>query len=96
MNKGCGCQTGILKHIKPPYADLFHLPCCIHDDDYDIGGDAAARRTADRNLFRRCVKIVNRSEMNPWRVMWLVHVAMLYYIAVRVLGFMFFKFDKSK
>lgn len=48
---------------------MFHLPCCVHDDDYDIGGNAAARRTADRELFRRCIIVIQRNERNPWRMM---------------------------
>ena len=96
MRKGCGCQSGFLRFIKPPYADMFHLPCCVHDDDYDIGGDAAARRTTDRELFRRCIIVIQRNERNPWRMMWLFNIAMLYYVCVRAFGFMYFNKHKTK
>lgn len=96
MSNGCGCERGLLRHIKPPYANMFHLPCCVHDDAYDIGGDAAARRSADRDLFRRCITVIQRNERNPWRMMWLFNIAMLYYICVRVFGFMYFNKHKTK
>lgn len=95
MSKGCGCQSGIFKHIKPPYAGLFHLPCCIHDDEYDIGGDRAARLKADRNLFRRCITIVSRADYSPWKMMWLSHIAMLYYLCVRIFGRFYFSYTKK-
>ena len=75
---------------------MFHLPCCVHDDAYDIGGDAAARRSADRDLFRSCITVIQRNERNPWRMMWLFNIAMLYYICVRVFGFMYFNKHKTK
>lgn len=96
MSNGCGCERGLLRHIKPPYANMFHLPCCVHDDAYDIGGDAAARRSADRDLFRSCITVIQRNERNPWRMMWLFNIAMLYYICVRVFGFMYFNKHKTK
>lgn len=96
MTNGCGCQSGVLRFIKPPYAKMFHLPCCVHDDAYSIGGDAHARRNADRELFRRCITVIHRNEQSPWRMMWLIHIAMLYYVCVRTFGFMYFNFTKSK
>nr|DAL02907.1 MAG TPA: Group XII secretory phospholipase A2 precursor (PLA2G12) [Caudoviricetes sp.] len=93
MSNGCGCQTGLFRYIKPPYARMFHLPCCIHDDAYEIGGDKHSRRMADRELFRRCTVVVCRNEHNPWRMMWLFTIAMTYYIAVRIFGFIYFKFN---
>ena len=96
MSNGCGCENGLFKFIKPPYARLFHLPCCLHDDEYDIGGDSNARRIADRNLFTRCVKTIHRNENNPWRMMWLFHIAMMYYVCVRAFGFMYFNKNISQ
>lgn len=48
---------------------------------------------ADRELFRRCTVVVCRNEHNPWRMMWLFTIAMTYYIAVRIFGFIYFKFN---
>lgn len=96
MSKGCGCQTGILKYFKPPYAKMFHIPCCIHDDDYDIGGGKSERKEADRNLFLRMVKVSIRRTSNPWAVCWYVSVALMYYMGVRLFGHLFFNFTKEK
>lgn len=56
MSNGCGCEKGVLKFIKPPYARKFYIPCCMHDDDYDEGGDKSDRKEADRMLFFRMMK----------------------------------------
>lgn len=90
MSKGCGCQSGILKYFKPPYANLFHIPCCIHDDDYDIGGDKEARLKADKNLFQRCVTIIIRNRYSPFKMIWMFNIALLYYMSVRIFGRFFF------
>lgn len=83
MSNGCGCQTGFLKYIKPPYANYFYIPCCIHDDEYDLGKN---RKKADRDLFLGCMKIILKNENNPWKILWLTGIAGLYYIAVRIFG----------
>ena len=95
MSKGCGCQSGIFKHLKPPYAKLFHFPCCIHDDGYDLGGGKLERKIEDRTLFMNCIKTVLKNYKNPWKMMWLFHIAMLYYVMVRLFGKFFFHYQKS-
>lgn len=87
MSNGCGCQTGILKYFKPPYAKYFYIPCCIHDDNYDLGGD---RKKADQILFLGCMKTILKQETNPWKISWLTIVSLLYYIAVRIFGQFYF------
>lgn len=87
MSNGCGCQTGILRFIKPPYAKKFYVPCCIHDDDYDRGGD---RKEADKCLFLGCMKTILKEETNPWKIFWLSFVSLSYYIAVRIFGRFYF------
>lgn len=92
MSKGCGCQSGLLRFVKPPYAKKFYVPCCMHDDDYERGGGKEERLMSDRDLFLRMMRIVNENEISPWRVTWFTMVALLYYVSVRVFGWRFFNF----
>lgn len=94
MSNGCGCEKGVLRYIKPPYAKKFYIPCCLHDDDYDRGGDKKARQNADKRLFRGCFKLILRQEQNPWQMVWLTLIALLYYCSVRLFGWMFFNYNK--
>ncbi|WP_297071344.1 hypothetical protein [uncultured Duncaniella sp.] len=90
MSRGCGCERGVLRYIKPPYARLFYPACCIHDDDYDRGGDNETRKTADRRLFRNCMKIATGLQFSPWKSTWLTLIALLYYVSVRIFGRFYF------
>lgn len=90
MKKGCGCTTGILRYIRPPYASMFYVPCCMHDDDYDRGGTTVQRKSADVALFVRMCRVIMENENKPLRVLWLTFVAFNYYIAVRLLGRWYF------
>lgn len=94
MSNGCGCSKGVLRFIKPPYAKYFDLPCCCHDDDYDIGGDKNARQNADKQLFLRCFKLIQLRENNPYLMVWLTLIAMLYFVSVRLFGWLFFTYKK--
>lgn len=96
MSNGCGCQTGVLKWFRPPYARTFFVPCCMHDDDYDRGGTAGDRREADRKLFARMVRLIAKGGYvwQPWRCVWMVFVAWLYYVSVRVFGRFYFNYIK--
>lgn len=86
MSNGCGCERGVLRYVRPPYARLFYAACCVHDDDYDRGGGERERLAADRLLFGNMVRVAWRVGGSPWRVAWLVAVALGYYAAVRVAG----------
>ena len=92
MSNGCGCESGVLKYIKPPYAKYFDLPCREHDDAYDMGGNEKMRQRADKWLFRGCFGTVYEKETNPWKMVWLSLIALFYYTSVRLFGFMFFNY----
>lgn len=92
MSNGCGCQSGLLKHIRPPYAKKFYVPCCMHDDDYDRGGDKYSRLFADKMLFFRMMKTIIKEDITPGRTLWLVLIAYGYYIAVRLMGWRYYKY----
>jgi len=95
MSNGCGCSSGWLKWFKPPLAKYFYAACCMHDDDYDRGGNAEQRKRADRRLFSNMLWIVQQREENPFRAVLYAHIALLYYVSVRVLGSRFFNHKKE-
>lgn len=86
MSNGCGCESGLLKYIKPPYSKLFYVACCIHDNKYDIGGDKTDRSKADAELFRDMLIIITKGGYNVWKSFYLVTIALIYYISVRLFG----------
>lgn len=92
MSNGCGCQSGVLKYIKPPYAKKFYVPCCMHDDDYDKGGDKYSRLFADKMLFDRIMRVIHKENITPTRTLWMVFIAYAYYIAVRLMGWRYFNY----
>lgn len=95
MSNGCGCEKGLLKYLKPPYAKDFYVPCCMHDDDYDRGGSEAERKEADKNLFLRMLKLVLSKTGNPWKIVWFVMIALLYYVSIRIFGRFYFNYKKN-
>lgn len=92
MSNGCGCQKGVLRFVKPPYAQKFFLPCELHDNDYDIGGSEKERREADLSLFLRMQKVSHREHRNPHILVWFSLIALLYYVSVRVFGRFYFNY----
>lgn len=92
MSNGCGCETGLLKYIKPPYAKMFYAACCIHDDDYDVGGNKADRAKADDALFRNMLITITKSDCNVWKSYHLTTMALIYYISVRIFGKQYFNY----
>lgn len=92
MSNGCGCETGLLKYIKPPYAKIFYAACCIHDDNYDVGGSKADRAKADAALFRNMLIIITKSNYNVWKSYHLATIALVYYISVRIFGKQYFNY----
>lgn len=92
MSRGCGCESGILRYVKPPFSKLFYVACCIHDDDYDRGGSDKDRKTADISLYRNMCKIIERMRCGPWRAFFYTFIALLYYASVRLCGRFYFRF----
>lgn len=92
MSNGCGCERGLFRWFKPPYAKFFYAACLCHDNDYDKGGDSKQRKEADRTLYWRMVELVKTRgrSFNPAKATWMVMIALLYYYSVRVFGWMYF------
>lgn len=92
MSKGCGCERGLLRYIKPPFAKLFYVSCCIHDDDYDRGGNRHNRKSADVSLYRNMGKIISAKDCSPWKSFCYTSVALAYYSCVRLFGRFYFNY----
>lgn len=96
MSNGCGCEKGVLRYVKPPYAKKFYVPCCMHDDDYDKGGGKESRHIADKLLFFRMMKKVTEdNNPNPSFFLWMCIIAYVYYVAVRIFGRFYFNYKNE-
>lgn len=92
MSNGCGCETGLLKYIKPPYAKLFYAACCIHDNDYDIGGNKTDRHNADIRLFHNMTQTISKGNYGVLKTLLLTNMAVIYYTSVRIFGHQYFNY----
>lgn len=92
MSNGCGCESGVLRYVRPPYQETFYAACCVHDDDYDRGGDKSARKAADVRFYDNMIKAALNTSATPWRVARLAAVALCYYAAVRAFGRFYFTY----
>lgn len=95
MSNGCGCASGILKYIKPPYAKKYLAACAVHDDDYDKGGVEADRKEADRNLFLNMQKLSCKQCRDPYKLTWYTLIALLYYVSTRLFGRFYFSYHEA-
>ena len=77
---GCGVFG-----VKPPFFDKFQACCELHDAMYDLGGDDKARFKADKRLL---VDMVERST-GSWLMLW----CFVYYLSVRMFGWLFFNYQ---
>ena len=91
--RGCGCEKGLIRGLRPPYAKLFHPACYEHDADYERGGGKEDRRCADRALYLNMLSIADKRKGRPYAHWRLVSVALLYYTAVRAFGWHYFNYD---
>ena len=96
MSNGCGCEKGLLKCVKPPYASFFFTACLCHDDDYDKGGDSKQRKQADKDLYWRMVELVKKrgASFSPLKATWMIVTALMYYFSVRLFGWLYFNKNK--
>lgn len=78
--------------IKPPYWFFHTASCEIHDQNYEEGGTASDRLRADVGFLWRMIQDANRLSANKKKVA--VTWACLYYFAVRLFGWITFKYKK--
>lgn len=96
MSNGCGCERGVLRFVRPPYASKYYAACALHDNDYDIGGSEADRKEADARLFDNMQRISRRASRNPFALVWFTHIALLYYVSVRAFGRFYFNYTTKE
>lgn len=90
MSNGCGCEHGLLRWVRPPFAAFFRAACELHDNDYDIGGTPADRKVADALLLQRCVRLIADAERPPLTMIAQCASAALMWAAVRCFGMFYF------
>ena len=94
MSNGCGCEKGFLRFVKPPLAKYFYVPCCLHDNAYDVGGTASKRKQSDQYLYIGMVQTVLKREQSPLKATLYIGIALLYYVCVRAFGRFYFNYKK--
>lgn len=86
---GCGVCSAL--NILVPYHSTFREACELHDLCYDLGGIEKDRKRVDDKFFN------NMMNKSPWYRPDRMVFAILYYINVRLFGWLFFKYnDKNK
>lgn len=78
---GCGVE---LFSYHTPYHKLFNECCCCHDACYDLGGNGKDRFKYDRKFLQLMIPKCQST--------WHVIIAMLYYLLVRLFGWLFFNY----
>lgn len=76
---GCGVLG-----MRAPFYNRYKEYCCLHDLNYDHGGNGRDRRRADNHLLSQMID----RESSLWMSLW----CLLYYAAVRLTGWMFFNY----
>lgn len=90
MIKGCLWKEGInglgvRGFHQLPYKKLFNSAANIHDANYDKGGN---RYLADKNFLINCMNVCSNDLQ--------CSTAIIYYIIVRLFGWLFFKYEINK
>lgn len=91
--KGCLWKAGVnglgvMGFHRLPYRERFNFAARRHDEDYDLGGYSWDRRMADINFLWRMLA-ASESDIQ-------VAVAVAYYWVVRLLGWLFFRYSRTR
>lgn len=70
-----------------PFGGLFHQAAVAHDRHYDQKGDGALRKDADRLFLRGMLDVCTKGREAA--------CAVLYYAAVRMFGWLFYRYDRE-
>jgi len=87
------CGFGKSVFIKPPFWSFQNASCKIHDDMYKSGGTSIDRLTADTGFLWRMCQDANQQQTLLKKKM-AVYSAILYFIAVRLFGWLSFNYKK--
>ena len=83
------CGFGKSYFIRPPYWALLNASCLKHDSAYSMGGTKEDRIKADIGFLWRMLEDINKLE-DYNRKRKAVRIAILYYILVRMFGWISF------
>jgi hypothetical protein len=92
IDKGFVGECSVLREHMRTSSNLFNASCLVHDACYQRGGTEIDRMDADRGLYRR--SILNAASIQNVGYMWYyITVATVWYLGVRVFGWLFFRYD---
>ena len=77
---------GVRGFHRLPYRKLFDEAARHHDWMYDLGGDSGDRKAADVRFHYDCARVCATTLQ--------VTMSIIYFYAVRLFGWMFFKYKK--
>lgn len=92
MKNYCGFEKA--KIARPPKWALFNASCQVHDEAYTVGGNKDDRLKADLGFFWRMLEDVNKLENYKLKKK-AVKYAIIYYICVRMFGWLSFNYGKE-
>ena len=94
VGNGCGACSGFWKWFRPPHYKFFKEECNRHDLAYDIGGNRIDRKIADLILYRDMIKLVKEYfyKRKPLSKLWYLILCKVYYIGVRLGGWLSFNY----
>lgn len=87
----CGFKKAVF--IKPPFWSFHTASCKIHDENYEAGGSSIDRMTADTGFLWRMLHDANKQQ-TLFKKKLAVYTAIIYFIAVRIFGWMSFKWKR--
>lgn len=84
------CGFGKTLFFRPPFWSFQNASCQIHDNNYKKGGKIIDRLTADVGfLWRMCADA--NEQPTIWKKKCAVYSAIVYFILVRLFGWISFK-----
>ena len=88
MKNYCGFKKAMI--LRPPFWSFQTASCKVHDENYEIGGKVMNRLTADVGFLWRMCEDANQ-QPTVFKKKLAVYSAIAYFIAVRLFGWISFK-----
>lgn len=78
--------------LKPPRVIFFEASCKLHDDWYDEGWNELRRLVCDLFFLTHMINDINKYQNRWYKKLFYIGWAALYFILVRLGGWVFFKY----
>lgn len=88
MKNYCGFKKAMF--IRPPFWSFHTASCFQHDRNYTQGGNRMDRMTADVGFLWRMLSDANK-QPTLWKKRLAVYTGIAYFLAVRLFGWISFK-----